>query len=875
MFNKVYLFLTIILGITNVIHAQQKESPSWLDFAQKKLSGNLSEAILSDYSFSGYHFSEKTIPDVSGWNTLSVLDYGAIANDEIYDDTAIQQAIDAAEASGVPTVVYFPAGKYLVSSQTTANTPIVINKSNIVLKGAGSGNGGTEIYADEKHVMPFPYRFQFKPSDISSKDITKVISEIKKGDFEVEVVSTSSLSVGQSVDLYQKNPSNLNANMAGLSYNPVWVPIINNGIRPYEKHIISAISGNRITFKNPVQLNMPLHNSTVLKTYNTIEEVGIEGILFTSGWKNYPEDMKHHANDIVDYAWRAVQFESVKNGWIRDCEFKDWNEVIEINRSVAITVKDIEITGKKGHASYYSRYSYGVLFENCVDNAILGLSKDAVKGMVHGPGLRWSTTSTVFLNCDMQKHQSIDCHGYHPYGNLLDNVAGGTVRGNGGAENAYPNSGPYMTFWNFKHDSNYSNRVFDFWDHVDRKTHTYAYPIFVGFQDGSGENISFKNEGLDELRGEQVYPNSLFNAQLQLRLYGGYMSASSSKNDFKAQLANDKKNNTFWQSESTGSGEWLMLDLGIDRSISEVTIKEEFTSIKDWKLEYWDTSEWKELATGTEIGDEKNITFNIVSARKLRFTILNMLSGQESASAAIIDFEIGSGQFFLASDNFTIETKGETCAGMDNGKVVINGKATHDYVAKIDGVDYEFNKNKTIENLSPGTYDLCIEVVGKNFKHCYQLNIEGAVTLSGKMSVTKKSVLVSVQSGEAPYKVFKNGVQIFETYQTNFSLDVNHGDKIEVKSKTACQGELLKTINLLEDIKAYPNPSSGIYELFIPNNIKTLPLEIYNIRSQLIVAKTYQVKAGKVKINISDKPEGIYFVKVNSDKPSFIKLIKN
>ena len=229
----------------------------------------------------------------------------------------------------------------------------------------------------------------------------------------------------------------------------------------------------------------------------------------------------------------------------------------------------------------------------------------------------------------------------------------------------------------------------------------------------------------------------------------------------------------------------------------------------------------------------------------------------------------------IGADNFTIETKGETCAGMDNGKVVISGRATDDYVAKIDGVDYEFNKNKTIENLSPGTYDLCIEVVGKNFKHCYQLNIEGAVTLSGKMSVTKKSVLVSVQSGEAPYKVFKNGVQIFETYQTNFSLDVNHGDKIEVKSKTACQGELLKTINLLEDIKAYPNPSSGIYELFIPNNIKTLPLEIYNIRSQLIVAKTYQVKAGKVKINISDKPEGIYFVKVNSDKPSFIKLIKN
>ena len=229
----------------------------------------------------------------------------------------------------------------------------------------------------------------------------------------------------------------------------------------------------------------------------------------------------------------------------------------------------------------------------------------------------------------------------------------------------------------------------------------------------------------------------------------------------------------------------------------------------------------------------------------------------------------------LGVNNFSIQAIGETCTGMDNGKVVIKGNASHNYKATINGNEYLFDKDTTIEDLKPGSYNLNIEVVGKNFTHRYQLDIESAVSLSGKISVDKKTAKVSVFSGEAPYKVIKNGIQLFETYQSNFSLEVNHGDNIQVKSKEACQGELLKTINFLEDISAYPNPTNGIFELYIPNDIKTISLEVYNIRSQIIVSKIYKVKSGKVQLNISDKPEGVYFVKVNSAKPSFIKVIKN
>ncbi|WP_169744671.1 DUF4955 domain-containing protein [Siansivirga zeaxanthinifaciens] len=878
--KQIIYFLTFLIGFA--MYAQNIEAPSWVDFASKKLTGNLSEATLNDFSYTGYHFSEKEIPDVSGWNTISVTDYGAIPNDAGYDDVAIQAAIDAAEASNQPTVVFFPAGRYIVSSETTKTQPITINGSNIVLKGAGASTGGTEIYTDKFNEGKFDndtidYRFLFMPTNTDSNDITQVTSEIKKGDFEVQVASTANLSVGQYVDLFQKTTDNLEANMPGLTPNVRWTIINRDGIRPFEKHLITKISGNKVTFKNPVQLNMPVSSTTVLRTYNTISEVGVEDILFTSGWKDYPEIFVHHANNIVDYAWQSVFFSNVVNGWIRNCDFKDWNECIFIEKSLAVTVKNINIYGKRGHTGFYSRYSYGVLFENCIDTCSEGLVNANEKGMLHGPGMRWSTTSSVFINCPMQPDQSIDCHASHPYANLLDNIQGGILLGNGGAETSYPNSGPYLTFWNFKHEANFTTRLYDFWfisNTTQRRTHTFPNPLFVGFQVGAGENITFKNEGLDELRGQQVYPNSLFDAQLQLRLHNRYMSASSSKTNAEAKLANDNDDATYWESRNAGTGEWLLLDLGINKTVKGITVKEASTRIKDWTLDYWDGSQWTELIAGSEIGTAKTVNFDLITARKLRFNIVNMLAGQESASASISAFGIVPGPLELPANNFNIQTIGETCINKQNGKVLITANATYNYVASLNGATYNFTGATSIENLSPGTYDLCITVDGEDFEQCYQVSIEGGVSLSGKMEVIKKSVEVSVVTGVAPYTVYKNGNQILETYQSHFSIDVNHGDNIEVVSKDACQGKMAKTINLLDNIKAYPNPSTGIFEIFVPSDLEVMDLEIYNTQSQLIGFKRYQLNAGKLTLNIEDKPNGIYFVKINLEKPVFIKLIK-
>ena len=641
------LLISLGFSLLPLASLAQIEAPSWVDFAEKKESDKLGEAILSDYSYAGYHFSEREIPDVSSWAQFDVTNYGATPNDSIFDDDGIRAAINAAMASNQPAVVYLPAGLYLVADQTNENSPFMINASNIVLKGAGAGPGGTEIFTDQ--YGNFPWRFHFKADNASNDDIiTSINKRIHRGDFTIEVQNASSLRVGQVVELRHQGADNLAANIPGHTYKSNW-NTGNRGIRTLEKHLIDSIDGNRVTFTSPVQYTITADISGAeLRKYYTSEEVGVEDILFTSGWSHSPEIYVHHASNFVDYAYRALAFENVKNGWIRNCEFRGWNETLMIEKSMGITVKNILISGKQGHTSYFARRCYGVLFEDCVDNVPVGFQDAGGQG--HGPGMRWSTVNTVFRNCTMQSHQSIDCHGYHPYSNLLDNVQGGCFRNNGGAENSYPNSGPYMTFWNFVHASRFSSRVFDFWDIINRRNYTFADPIFVGFQ-APGEDITFRNELLDELNGVEAYPKSLFDAQLQLRLYGGYMSASSSDEDFLPVKANDSNTQTHWASENGGAGEWLMLDLGKAEQVHEVTVDEANGRIGDWKLEAYVAGVWETIKTGTNLGTNKILAFDPVATRKLRMTIMGMKPGEESNPASISRFTVSGSSALVGINN--------------------------------------------------------------------------------------------------------------------------------------------------------------------------------------------------------------------------------
>jgi hypothetical protein len=115
----------------------------------------------------------------------------------------------------------------------------------------------------------------------------------------------------------------------------------------------------------------------------------------------------------------------------------------------------------------------------------------------------------------MVQDQSVDAHSGQPYATLIDDVEGGVFDRNGGPHESYPHHARDLVFWNFRHNAQ-EEESYNFWSTTNRTGNTYADPFFIGFQ--SNQEVTFENEGLNEMAGTMVEPRSLFEAQLNLSL---------------------------------------------------------------------------------------------------------------------------------------------------------------------------------------------------------------------------------------------------------------------------------------------------------------------------------------------------------------------
>ena len=248
--------------------------------------------------------------------------------------------------------------------------------------------------------------------------------------------------------------------------------------------------------------------------------------------------------------------------------------------------------------------------------------------------------------------------------------------------------------------------------------------------------------------------------------------------------------------------------------------------------------------------------------------------------------------FTLPNNNFAIEVTSETCPNKNNGKISIAAAETHNYVAVISGISTDgvtpititnktFTNSLPLTNLEPGTYTVCISVSGEIFEQCFEIKVIAGEEILADANITSGKAAVEIKKGTAPYIVYVNGQEVFETNSSVFNVDVKQGDLLEVKTAKSCEGVFSKNIEAFSEVTAYPNPTQGTFEITIPafQNEAGLPInqvtvELYTLNSQLISAKKYPVVYGKVQISLENKPTGIYIAKVLLDKPVSIKIIK-
>ncbi|WP_431243663.1 T9SS type A sorting domain-containing protein [Flavobacterium sp. P21] len=305
-----------------------------------------------------------------------------------------------------------------------------------------------------------------------------------------------------------------------------------------------------------------------------------------------------------------------------------------------------------------------------------------------------------------------------------------------------------------------------------------------------------------------------------------------------------------------------------------------FLNVSDNKLTYLNIKNGNnvKLTTGTydtQLDFRKNPDLTCIQVDDVTYSNTNWSMRKDDTAT----YNTSCGAILtLPADNFSVESKSESCSNENNGEINITAKSTQNYTAVINSKNYDFTNNSLkVSGLAPGTYSVSITVAGRTFEQNFTITIAKATTITGKSVVTDKKVNVEIIDGTAPFTVFVDGQAQFQTNESNFSLDLEKGGLLEVATSKACEGVYSKkvaTLDLYGTLATYPNPTTGSFEIEIPTKDKEVTIELYNFGGQLVSARNYTIENGKVLLNLENQPSGIYAAKIYFETPEYIKIIK-
>ena len=467
-------------------------------------------SVLPDFSYVGYHNGGKEIPDIKNYKVFDVTKFGAIPNDDISDKVAIQKAIQAANKNG-SGIVFFPKGRFLINEKTDSSTSIVSNNSKIILRGSGSGAGGTELYMKEPllpknpdQMWTVPPIFIFTARGKDAK-VGTVVKPAKVGDFKLTLNTAKNMKPGDWIILSMLNNDTalINTELAPYKPAPTWTYLIEKGVDVKIYHQVKEVKNETITLQTPVTYNIDPRYHWEVKLFANSEEVGVEDIAFVGNWK---DKFVHHRSWKDDSGFTMFRFTRSTNSWMRNCRFTDCNVAVIVTQSANISVINCIVTGNAGHEAIVNNGSTNVLMAKVTDEA----------SMWHSFGSSHGAMNTVIWRSSYPATTCFEAHASQPRNTLFDLVKGGLMqnRGGGALENM-PNHMQGLVLWNYT-QTNAPVKDFEFWP-PKNIWWKIPNPVIVGFA-GNGTTFNKEQVGYLESNGKWVSPNSLYEAQLTLRL---------------------------------------------------------------------------------------------------------------------------------------------------------------------------------------------------------------------------------------------------------------------------------------------------------------------------------------------------------------------
>jgi hypothetical protein len=470
------VFITVLLIPLNVI---SQEIP-------KILNQKTAIHYLPDFSYAGYNFGEKSLPDFQG-KIINATDFGVKANDELDDSKALLKAIKAANAVEGNVILQLPAGRIILSDI------LYIERSNFVLRGEGSGKNGTEIFCPRpmmylknpeslaelrEYLTTFDKRQRENENNIDlpfsqyawsggfiwtqipgervksyldkyepNPNVLAKVSSGNMGEHVINVSDVNGLKVGDVVELELFNKDGENGEIIkelykGANVKPGshhWkfpkLPIVRQQVE------ITKISGSKITLKTPLTISIKPSYQAQLVEWKHLNEVGIEHLRFT--FPDIPR-VAHH----VEPGNNGIFLTRVFNSWVKDVVITNADSGILAEEISNVTIQDITTDGN--HMAHYTVTLGGV-------HNVLVQNLKVYNKAVHPLSFNTFATKNVYKDCEVFADPVLDQHSGANHQNLFDHI---TVHftpdsnntyalfGGGGADYWKPSHGPYSTFWN-------------------------------------------------------------------------------------------------------------------------------------------------------------------------------------------------------------------------------------------------------------------------------------------------------------------------------------------------------------------------------------------------------------------------------------------
>jgi hypothetical protein len=499
-----YLLILLLVSFSNLLEGQYAKV--WTDYILQKESSE--KLPFPDFSYAGYNNGLDT-PEFQYDTTFYLCEFGAIADDGLSDYNAFKKTIEAVIKAG-GGAIKFPKGRLDFWEKDKLTEALNFNLGNTSIALIGDIMG-SEIFL-EKSLEPHdpsklwttPYLLNFKGGE-EQKENSRIIKDAHIGSHIITVDNTSAYSEGDMILISLKdNSTDLILNeLRGMPLDSSWSSLIQDGVEVRAFHSISMVIGNSLVLREPLIKSIDAKYNWNVLPVNMNNEFLMRNLTFRGNWK---EKFVHHENAEHDGGYSLVALSYMSNFRVENCNFIDLNRALVVNNCANGSILKNTIYGNGGHNAISVHNSTRIF---------VGKNKD-IASQWHTFGVGKASIGNVFWRNEHAASTSFESHASQPRATLIDCAKGGFVFGRlGGARFNLPNHMEHLVLWNYN-EIDEADSNFEFWS----STSWYGKvvpPIIVGFH-GSGTTFQEDHLGIFESIGKPVNPESLYEAQINLRL---------------------------------------------------------------------------------------------------------------------------------------------------------------------------------------------------------------------------------------------------------------------------------------------------------------------------------------------------------------------